>query len=59
MKLHITLRGANDMGHFTIRDDDYYWKIDCCDRNPEYHAPDPADPSITIGVLTNMRVDEY
>ena len=51
--------GEHDMGRFTVGGEDYYWKIDYYDRNLEFHSPDPADPSVTIRVLTIMRVDEY
>jgi len=51
--------GEHDMGRFTVSDEDYYWKIDYYDRGLEFHSPDPADPEVTIRVLTIMRVDEY
>jgi hypothetical protein len=51
--------GEHDMGRFTVKGEDYYWKIDYYDRNLEFHSPDPADPEVTIRVLTIMRVDEY
>jgi len=44
---------------FSQEGEGYYWKIDYYDRNLEFHSPDPADPSVTICVLTIMRVDEY
>lgn len=47
------------MGRFPVDDEDYYWKIDYYDRNLELHSPDPADPSVTIRMLTIMRVNEY
>jgi len=49
----------HDMGRFTAGGEGYYWKIDYYDRSLEFHSPDPADPSVTIRVLTIMRVDEY
>ena len=51
--------GEHDMGRFTVGGDDYYWKIDYYDRNLEFHSPDPADPSVTVRVLTIRRVDGY
>ena len=51
--------GEHDMGRFTVGNEGYYWKIDYYDRSLEFHSPDPADPSVTIRVLTIMRVDEY
>jgi len=49
----------HDMGQFTVDGEKYYWKIDYYDQNLEFHFPEPADPSVTIRVLTVMRVDEY
>jgi hypothetical protein len=51
--------GEHDMGRFSVAGEDYYWKIDYYDRNIEFHSPDPADPVVTVRVLTIMRVDEY
>ena len=51
--------GEHDMGRLAVRGDDYYWKIDYYDRNLEFHSPDPADPVVTVRVLTIMRVEEY
>ena len=47
------------MGRLTVGGEDYYWKIDYYDQNLEFHSPGPADPSVTIRMLTIMRVDEY
>ena len=51
--------GEHDMGRFTVRGEDYRWKIDYYDRSLEFHSPDPADPLVTVRVLTIMRVEEY
>lgn len=51
--------GEHDMGRFTVKGEDYYWKIDYYDQTLEFHSPDPADPVVTVRVLTIMRVDEY
>jgi hypothetical protein len=51
--------GEHDMGRFTVGGEGYYWKIDYYDRNLQLHSPDPADPLVTVRVLTIMRVDEY
>ena len=51
--------GEHDMGRFTVGSKDYHWKIDYYDRNLEFHSPDPADPVVTVRVLTIMRVDQY
>ena len=42
-----------------VEREDYYWKIDYYGGNMEFHSPDPAELSVTIWVLTIMRVDEY
>jgi hypothetical protein len=47
------------MGRFTVGGEDYYWKIDYYDRKLEFHSPDPADPVVTLRVLTIMRADAY
>lgn len=47
------------MGRFTVGGEDYYWKIDYYDRDLALHSPNPADPALTIRMLTIMRVDEY
>ena len=51
--------GAHDMGRFSVAGEEYYWKIDYYDRSLELHSPDPVDPSVTVRMLTIMRVDEY
>jgi len=42
-----------------VEREDYYWKIDYYGGNMEFHSPDPAELSVTIRVLTIMRVEEY
>jgi hypothetical protein len=51
--------GEHDMGRFTVGGEDFYWKIYYYDRNLEFHSPDPADPVVTVRVLTIMCCDEY
>jgi len=51
--------GEHDFGaveHDGVR---YFWKIDAYDRALEFASPDPADPAVTMRVLTIMRADEY
>lgn len=36
-----------------------FWKIDVYDRELRGHSPDPADPAVTVRVLTVMRPEEY
>ena len=47
------------MGRFAVGGEDYFWKIGYYGRNLGFHSPDPGDPSVTIRVLTIIRVDEY
>ena len=35
------------------------WKIDYYDESLSLHSPDPADPNVTVRILTVMTVDEY
>lgn len=39
--------------------ENYYWKIDYYDQDLALHSSDPANPALTILVLTIMLVDEY
>jgi hypothetical protein len=35
------------------------WKIDYYDRQRQRHSPNPADPKVTVRVLTVMLANEY
>ena len=35
------------------------WKVDYFDRALEFASPDPADPAVTMRVLTLMQWTEY
>jgi hypothetical protein len=54
----IAVGGFELATHFAVGED-YYRKIDYYDRKLEPHSPDPADPAVTVHVLTIIRVDEY
>ncbi|MGR6330415.1 DUF3768 domain-containing protein [Sphingomonas sp. XXL09] len=49
----------HDFGAFRAAGERIFWKIDYYDRNRRYGSPDPADPRVTIRVLTIMLASEY
>ncbi len=51
--------GEHDCAVMTVMGKKVIWKIDYYDRNLEYASPDPADPSVTMRMMTVMRSDEY
>jgi Protein of unknown function (DUF3768) len=53
------LWGEHDCASTTFNGVDVLWKIDYFDPSLTSGSPDPADPAVTIRLLTIMRVDEY
>lgn len=51
--------GEHDFGTFEWGGARLFWKIDYYDRAMQYGSPDPADPDVTMRILTVMRADEY
>jgi hypothetical protein len=51
--------GEHDLGLIEDHDVRCLWKIDYYDRDMELMSPDPANPSVTMRVLTVMLADEY
>ncbi len=51
--------GERDFGDLHAFKTDLLWKIDYYDLNLEFASPDPANPDVTIRVLTVMLADEY
>jgi Protein of unknown function (DUF3768) len=49
----------HDFGSFEAEGHTIFFKIDYFDRNLKYHSPDPADPGLTVRVITIMLADEY
>lgn len=51
--------GEHDFGAIEISGTKLYFKIDAYDRDLRYGSPDPADPDLTVRVLTIMLAEEY
>jgi hypothetical protein len=51
--------GEHDFGVFDLAGQRLFWKIDYYDRDLRYGSDNPADPAVTIRVLTIMLVSEY
>ena len=52
-------RREHDFGAFDDGGERFIWKIDYYDREMEFASPDPANPDVTMRVLTLMLADEY
>jgi len=52
--------GEHDFGSFEQEGAGrVFWKIDCYDPTLTYGSDDPADPKVTVRVLTIMLASEY
>ena len=51
--------GEHDFGAFQHDGMRLFWKVDYYDTDLRYGSPDPANPAVTIRVLTIMLADEY
>lgn len=51
--------GERDFGDLRAFGTDLLWKIDYYDLKLEFGSPDPADPNVTVRVLTVMLEEEY
>jgi len=51
--------GEHDFGVVEVGRVRCFWKIDAYDRDLRFGLPDPADPAVTIRVLTIMLAEEY
>ena len=51
--------GEHDFGAVTVGGHRVFWKIDAYDRALRLASPDPADPAVTVRVLTVMLAEEY
>lgn len=51
--------GEHDCAVQSAGEHQVIWKIDYLDRSRRLHSPDPADPRVTVRVLTVMLASEY
>jgi hypothetical protein len=51
--------GEHDCAVIEVAGERIIWKIDYYDRSQRYHSPDPANPKVTLRVLTVMLAHEY
>jgi hypothetical protein len=51
--------GEHDFGSFQHDGETIFWKIDYYDRTLMAGSQDPADPEVTVRVLTVMLSSEY
>ena len=49
----------HDFGALTWQGHRVFWKIDYYDKQLEFGSPDPADPGVTVRVITIMLASEY
>ena len=49
----------HDFGSFEVDGHSVMFKIDYYDRDLQCHSPDPADPAVTLRVITIMLAREY
>jgi hypothetical protein len=51
--------GEHDFGCIEVDGQNFFFKIDCYDRQLEFASPNAADPTLTTRVMTVMLADEY
>lgn len=51
--------GEHDCALLTVDGVKVLWKIDYFDRSRRFRSPDPANPNLTVRIMTVMRADEY
>jgi hypothetical protein len=51
--------GEHDFGAFDLAGHTFFWKIDAYDTDGCYGSPDPADPTVTLRVLSIGLMADY
>lgn len=51
--------GEHDFGSLSVHGEPIFWKIDYYDLDMSAGSPDPANPDVTMRVLTIMMAWEY
>ncbi len=51
--------GEHDLGSIKDEGERFFWKIDYFDPSMRFGSQDPANPAITLRVMTIMRPEEY
>lgn len=49
----------HDFGALDVEGSQIFWKIDYYDLGEQGGSPNPADPNVTVRVLTIMLAEEY
>ena len=49
----------HEFGSLTVGTEKIFWKIDYYDKSMEFGSPNPADPEVTIRVMTIFLASEY
>lgn len=51
--------GEHDLGSIKDEGERFFWKIDYFNPSMQLGSEDPADPALTLRVMTIMRPEEY
>lgn len=51
--------GERDFGDLELFEAELLWKVDYYDKERKFGSDDPADPNVTVRVLTIMLVTEW
>jgi len=51
--------GEHDFGAIMVQGNSIFWRFDYYDLDLVMRSPDPADPAVTLRVLTVMLAEEY